>query len=555
MSLDNKTLFIALIFVLSMTSFFSLVNSIQKKEKGYVAWFSGNILMLLGFILILFQATLPWIFSIIAANLFIILGYILGVRASVYLCENKKVYLPIWFYPVAILFFLFSFPYFTYATFDTEQRIIFFNLIIIFISATAIVYLYKNTIAVKNIFFSKYAFPILYITSGLTALIRTGSILFSDSTLFSIYSINWATSFHLMFFIFFQISHTMLIFSVSLQKANNMLEHEKMRLENIFSFLHLTASELDLAVLYRKIEEILINTFNVDIMGIYLQDTNKETHSLVQHYGLSNDVAKKALVLGPGKGISGKAIEEKKIIIVDIEEYPDKDFLPALKGTNIEYLSSVPIPVKGEIVGAISIGFYNRRNNRSLDKEMLLTLSEQLGLVISNARHFQQVKNLANIDPLTGLANRRQIRVWAEKEVERFKRYNKKFSIGIMDIDHFKRFNDTLGHDGGDFVLSEVSKTLYDVCRKTDHVSRWGGEEFLLIFTETDLAGAAAITEKIRKDIESLNFDYQNHDIKITVSIGVSEFDGTVSLDQCIEKADKNMYRAKKTGRNAVIYG
>ena len=159
---------------------------------------------------------------------------------------------------------------------------------------------------------------------------------------------------------------------------------------------------------------------------------------------------------------------------------------------------------------------------------------------------------LAKKDTLTELANRRDMMERIEREVLRFQRNRKIFSIAISDIDDFKKVNDKYGHGAGDIVLKKVAEIFRENVRKTDIVARWGGEEFLFLFPETDLSTAKTIVEKLRKLIEGLSFDYGGEKFQITTTFGLCVFDGTKKAAEVIELADKSLYLGKRNGKNRV---
>lgn len=162
----------------------------------------------------------------------------------------------------------------------------------------------------------------------------------------------------------------------------------------------------------------------------------------------------------------------------------------------------------------------------------------------------EELQRLAVTDPLTGLFNRRYLDHRILEEIERAQRYNLNFAVIMADVDHFKRFNDSFGHDAGDKALRKVARTLREALRTPDVPCRYGGEEFLLILPNTDRAGAASVAERIRKDIETLELQGS----RITVSLGVAGFRecGTQTAHDLIGRADKALYVAKSTGRNRV---
>lgn len=160
----------------------------------------------------------------------------------------------------------------------------------------------------------------------------------------------------------------------------------------------------------------------------------------------------------------------------------------------------------------------------------------------------RELNLLSMTDKLTGLLNRHAIDPIIKKEISRNKRSNNPVSLLIIDLDHFKLINDTYGHAAGDKVLTTIAQALSDMIRGTDSLARWGGEEFLLVATDTRILKATALAEKVRQTIENLNIDAMT----ITASIGVAEFHPDETFHQWYERCDKALYLAKDSGRNRV---
>ena len=173
----------------------------------------------------------------------------------------------------------------------------------------------------------------------------------------------------------------------------------------------------------------------------------------------------------------------------------------------------------------------------------------------------EEIRILSITDPLTGCSNRGCLNTRLPQEIQRAGRYNRPLSIVMCDIDHFKKVNDTYGHQAGDLVLKEFSKRLKDSIRdKVDMLARYGGEEFLVTLPETDLDGALHLSERLRRVISEKEFDIGTKKIKITASFGVAGFDSDndgdeISFDTLINHADKYLYKAKNEGRNRVVGG
>ncbi len=164
-------------------------------------------------------------------------------------------------------------------------------------------------------------------------------------------------------------------------------------------------------------------------------------------------------------------------------------------------------------------------------------------------RQNKELERLSVTDRLTGLYNRMKLDQTLNKEIMRFKRYNTPLSLVILDIDYFKKINDTFGHQAGDTVLQSVAVSLKENIRGVDIVGRWGGEEFLVICPETNLTGAKFIAEKLRIAIERQDMDRDTH---VTASFGVTEMRNDDEEEDLVRKADNALYRAKKEGRNRV---
>ncbi|MFA6138218.1 MAG: diguanylate cyclase [Sulfurimonas sp.] len=157
---------------------------------------------------------------------------------------------------------------------------------------------------------------------------------------------------------------------------------------------------------------------------------------------------------------------------------------------------------------------------------------------------------LSNIDHLTKINNRKSIENILIKELKRVERYNQKLSLIILDIDNFKKINDTYGHNIGDSVLKNIAKIVSSTIRETDYFGRWGGEEFVIVSTETSLDNAFVIAEKVRQNIYSYNFEEVK---KVSCSIGVTEYTEGDTNQTIVNNADTALYEAKNSGKNKVV--
>lgn len=214
--------------------------------------------------------------------------------------------------------------------------------------------------------------------------------------------------------------------------------------------------------------------------------------------------------------------------------YPGMDphghlIIPLLSGSKVVGVLYLYLPVDTEV----------DKSNR----ELLRSIGNQIGLAVDNARLYEEAKSLSLLDPLTGLANRRHMETNLKKALALAERYRQPLTVGMVDIDYFKKYNDQHGHSAGDELLIKVARKLANDTRDTDQpAARYGGEEFLITLSGTDLAGAQIAAERIRESISA--------ELGVTVSIGLAQYQLGSSRDQLVKAADEALYRAKKNGRN-----
>ena len=195
------------------------------------------------------------------------------------------------------------------------------------------------------------------------------------------------------------------------------------------------------------------------------------------------------------------------------------------------------------------IDFDNVVFNRIIATIVLYSVSF---LLFRNSMSESVLKRLATTDPLTGAFNRRHYMELMLREQRRAERYNAVFSVLMIDIDHFKRVNDTYGHQIGDQAIQAMAGACQKALRPTDLLARYGGEEFIITLTHTDQPGAAKVAERLREAVSEINLQTEQGVLKITISIGVSTFFKRSLLEEIIGRADQALYQAKSAGRNRV---
>lgn len=171
----------------------------------------------------------------------------------------------------------------------------------------------------------------------------------------------------------------------------------------------------------------------------------------------------------------------------------------------------------------------------------------------TEAQYHEEIYRLMTVDGLTDLHNKRFFDEAVEREASRARRYDRYFSMILFDIDHFKRVNDSHGHLAGDAVLRQLGSLVRSKVRRDDIPARTGGEEFSVIVPEVRLSGASALAEKLRREIETHAFRFEDLVIPITVSLGVAEWEPTnPDVADLVRRADDKLYEAKRAGRNRV---
>lgn len=179
---------------------------------------------------------------------------------------------------------------------------------------------------------------------------------------------------------------------------------------------------------------------------------------------------------------------------------------------------------------------------------LVVTLVVMLLLHRILRRYQQRLETQATLDSLTGLPNRRGFNLLAGNTLDS----QSPVTILLLDLDHFKRLNDTHGHLAGDTVLAGFAEDLRSCLRQSDVICRWGGEEFIILLRDSDLAGAQRVAEQIRLLAEGHDYSFSGVTLQVTVSVGLTERQGADNLQDLIARADRALYRAKLSGRNQV---
>lgn len=215
----------------------------------------------------------------------------------------------------------------------------------------------------------------------------------------------------------------------------------------------------------------------------------------------------------------------------------------------------IPMMAQGEALGVLYLGIQDTNPFTQTKQLLAITIAEQISVAIANLKLRETLKNQSIRDPLTGLFNRRYMEESLERELRRADRNRQSLGVIMLDVDHFKRFNDTFGHEAGDLVLREVGQLLKGTIRGSDIACRYGGEEFILILPDTSVEDVQQKAEQVRIAVKKLNLKYRHQPLDaITVSLGIASFPQHGTTVEVITRiADTALYQAKHQGRDQAV--
>jgi diguanylate cyclase (GGDEF)-like protein len=293
--------------------------------------------------------------------------------------------------------------------------------------------------------------------------------------------------------------------------------------------------------------------------SLMLLDTDKMELAVKAVRGIDKKIVN-LLRIRPGEGIAGKVfVDGNPILVRDIESdhrvqrskrprYKTKSFM------------SIPLKLEDRTIGILNIADKITGDVFSEeDLRCLMSVASYASVAIERSEffmRFEELKKISITDPLTTLLNRRYFQERLHEEVERSKRHGLPLSLIMIDIDHFKSFNDRYGHPAGDEALKLAAACMRNTIRTIDVAARYGGEEFTVILPQTTKSSAQAIADRICRDVEKIDFAFVREKDRgsITVSIGLASFpEDADTLEDLIRNSDRALYLAKEHGRNRVV--
>jgi len=337
--------------------------------------------------------------------------------------------------------------------------------------------------------------------------------------------------------------------SIALANARlySLEQRRRAQLEAINAIARQTTAVLEVSELLKQVCSLILESFGGDHASVLLFD--EERLVLRAHQGRLTPLFKVGAQFPADEGLLARAIDSRKAVVErDVRQ------LPGHRSGFRETVSAVCLPLVsfGQVLGVLQLESASCDAFAPEDVSALESVSDICATAIQNARHFDRVRQLAYVDGVTGIFNRRYFELRLAEEIARSSRHNLSFSLIMMDIDHFKQLNDEFGHLLGDEVLRQVSGILGQQLRKSDVLSRYGGEEFAIITPETAVESAQAVADKLRRVVESWHFPAVVR--PVTISAGVAEFPTQGgSRDELVQSADEALYAAKQSGRNRVV--
>jgi diguanylate cyclase (GGDEF)-like protein len=318
------------------------------------------------------------------------------------------------------------------------------------------------------------------------------------------------------------------------------------QLEAINAIARETTVVLDIKNLLSKACQKIKKAFGVSHVSIFLKDDDDLV--LRSHHGdLTPRIAEGGRVPS-GEGLLGRALFESKTLIEN-----DTKAVPDNLAIYLETSSRMCIPLIsfGQTLGVLVLDS-DRTGSFSIgEMQSLESVADICATAVQNAHYVERVKQLAYLDGLTGIFNRRFFELRIEEEMERARRFDSGMAVIMVDIDQFKRLNDEFGHLLGDEVLRQVSSIFSQQLRKIDVVCRYGGEEFAILLSQTTHEHALGVAEKLRRMIDTWQFPGVPRPVTISAGVATCPEHGT-TRDELVKAADAGLYAAKQAGRNCV---
>jgi diguanylate cyclase (GGDEF)-like protein len=306
-------------------------------------------------------------------------------------------------------------------------------------------------------------------------------------------------------------------------------------------------SDKSLSVTLSSISELVTELSGAEACSIMLVDSDRKLLLGKAAYGLlRSDFSEVSFRYG--EGIAGWVAQNAKSALVpDVTEDERFKTLPD-SASLIRSLAAVPMVTRDKVVGVLTITAGAPDSFTGNSVELLQLIANTMAMDIENIR----LRRLSVTDKLTGAYNREFLATQLPASMQEAEEQGEPLSIAVLDVDHFKRVNDTHGHDVGDKVLAEIANRMRETSRARDMLVRYGGEEFLLLLPTANLAKAEEIANRVRRQLQDRVIEVGDHQLDIRISAGVAEYVHGESPSDLFRRADTALYSAKENGRNRV---
>jgi len=336
-------------------------------------------------------------------------------------------------------------------------------------------------------------------------------------------------------------------------------QQEKSHADRLLGMISELSMADSLQALYQRMLDMAVELCEVETGSLMLLDETKEELKITAVKGLSQPVAK-SIAIPVGEGIAGRVLQHGQPLMVNDIEKDKRVAVPNRPRFRTKSFLCLPLKAGDRIVGVLNLADKSSSSSfMEKDLALLQSFLKPAGQMIERIAFLEKVGHLEKLsvtDPLTGLYNRRFLESRLDEEISRSQRQGQKFSLILADLDHFKIYNDVLGHLAGDRALQKVAGILRNAAREMDVVTRYGGEEFCLLLPGTGKKECLFVAERLRRAIEIEVFPGESHlpAESLTISLGVSAYpeDGR-TLDSLLHAADLALYRAKHNGRNRLV--
>jgi diguanylate cyclase (GGDEF)-like protein len=333
---------------------------------------------------------------------------------------------------------------------------------------------------------------------------------------------------------------------INLKTTREDLDYRILQLSTLFEVGKAISSELNFRKLQDMILEISVKVTKAERGSLMLLDDAEKLLSIGVAVGLNEDIAKD-IKIEIGQSVAGWVAKNRQPLF--IEDVETDSIFKSIKKVNVRTgtLMCMPLTAKDKTLGTLNVSRSEPYSFTEKDFELFVNLANQAAIAIDNARLYRY----AVTDEMTKLYNHRYFQQRLDEELQRCDRYSGHVSLILIDVDHFKAFNDTYGHPEGDRVLKTVARLIEDSIREIDIASRYGGEEFTVICPERNTEGSMVPAERIRQAIEGYEFKIKGVTVPLTISVGVACYPELAKTKkELISRADKALYYSKHNGRN-----